>query len=52
MPESSIVKKIYKWQPFTNRPVGRPKSGWEDDVKNDLKKSESGKMVIPGPRST
>ena len=38
MPESSIVKKIYEWQPFTNRPVGRPKSSWEDDVKNDLKK--------------
>ena len=25
-PECSIVKKIYKWHPFTNRPVGRPKS--------------------------
>ena len=31
MPESSIVKKIYKWKPFTRRPV-------EDDVRNDLKK--------------
>ena len=38
MAESSIVNKIYKWHPFTNRPVGRPKSGLEDDVKNDLKK--------------
>ena len=38
MPESRMVKKIYKWYPFTNRPVGRPKYGWEDDVKNDLKK--------------
>ena len=38
MPDSSIVKKIYKWQPFTNRPVGRPKSEWEDGVKNDPKK--------------
>ena len=37
MPESNIVKKIYKWHPFTNRPVGRPKSRWEGDVKNDLK---------------
>ena len=25
MTESSVVKKIYKWQPFTDRPVGRPK---------------------------
>ena len=40
MPEttSSIVKKIHKWKPFTGRPVGRPKSRWEDDVRNDLKK--------------
>jgi hypothetical protein len=38
MPETSIVKKIYKWKPFTRRPAGRPKSPWEDDVRNDLKK--------------
>ena len=37
-PEISIIKKIYKWKAFTNRPVGRPKSRWEDDVRNDLKK--------------
>jgi hypothetical protein len=38
MPETSIVNNIYKWKPFTRRPVGRPKSRWEDDVRNDLKK--------------
>ena len=38
MPETSIVKKIYKWKPFTRRPAGRSKSRWEDDVRNDLKK--------------
>jgi hypothetical protein len=38
MPETSIVKKIHKWKPFTGRPVGRPKFRWEDDVRNDLKK--------------
>ena len=38
MSETSIVKKIHKWKPFTGRPVGRPKSRWEDDVRNDLKK--------------
>jgi hypothetical protein len=38
MPETSIVKKIYKLKPFTGRPVGRPKSRMEDDVRNDLKK--------------
>jgi hypothetical protein len=26
MPETSVVKKIHKWKPFTGRPVGRPKS--------------------------
>ena len=26
LPETGIVKKIYKWKPFTGRPVGRPKS--------------------------
>jgi hypothetical protein len=38
MLETSIVEKIHKWKPFTGRPVGRPKSRWEDDVRNDLKK--------------
>jgi hypothetical protein len=40
MPEISIVKKIYKWKQFTSRPVGRPKSRWKDDVRNDLKKKK------------
>jgi hypothetical protein len=39
MPETSIVKKIYKWKPFAGRPVGRPKSRWEDDVRNDSSSS-------------
>jgi len=38
IPESSIVKKIYISKAFTSRPVGRPKSRWEDDVRNYLKK--------------
>ena len=38
IPVTSIVKKIHKWKPFTGRQVGSPKSRWEDDVKNDLKK--------------
>ena len=38
MIETSIVKRIHKWKPFTGRPAGRPKSRWEDDVRNDLKK--------------
>ena len=38
MPENSFVIKIYKWKPSTSRPMGRPKSRWEDDVRNDLRK--------------
>jgi hypothetical protein len=38
MLETSIEKKIYKWKLFTRRPVRKPKSRWEDDVRNDLKK--------------
>jgi hypothetical protein len=37
MPETSVVRKIYKWKPFTGRPPGRPKSRWEDDVRNDMR---------------
>ena len=38
--ETSIVKRIHKWKPFTGRPAGRPKPRWEDDVRNDLKKTK------------
>jgi hypothetical protein len=38
MLETSLVKRIHKWKPFTGRPAGKPKSRWEDDVRNDLKK--------------
>jgi len=37
MPETSIVKRIHKWKPFTGRPAGRPKFRWDDDVRNYLK---------------
>jgi hypothetical protein len=47
MPESSIVKNIYKWKPFTGRPVGRPKSYWEDNVRNDLEKMKLIKRTEP-----
>ena len=40
MPETSTVKRIHKWKPFTGRPAGRPKSRWVDDVRNDLKKTK------------
>jgi len=45
MAETSIVKKIQKWKPFTGRPVGRPKSRREDDVRNDPKKMKLIKWI-------
>jgi hypothetical protein len=32
-PETSTVKRINKWKPFTGRPAGRPKSRWDDGVR-------------------
>ena len=29
---------MHKWKPFTGNPAGRPKSCWDDDVRNGLKK--------------
>jgi hypothetical protein len=40
MPETNIAKEIYKFKLFTSRPVGKPKSRWEDDVRDDWKKTE------------
>ena len=37
MSETSIVKRIHKWKPFTGRPAGSPKSRRDNDVRNDLK---------------
>jgi hypothetical protein len=51
MPETGTVKKLYKWKPFTRRPVGRPKSRWEDDVRNDVEKVKLYKMGRTSPRS-
>jgi len=28
----SIVQKIKRWKPMSKRPIGRPKTRWEDDV--------------------
>jgi hypothetical protein len=38
MPEERMVKKVYKWKPMLGRPLGRPKNGWEHNIRNDIKK--------------
>jgi hypothetical protein len=49
-PGISIVKKIYKWQPYITRPVGRSKHRWDDDVRNDLRKIKLLKWTEQAPR--
>jgi hypothetical protein len=41
MPEEITVKGVYKWKPMLTRLLGRPKNTWEDDIKNDMKKTEN-----------
>jgi hypothetical protein len=36
MPETRATKKIFKWNPLTARPRGRPKYRWEDNIIQDL----------------
>ena len=36
MPEARAAKKIFKWNPLTMRPRGRPKHRWEDNIIQDL----------------
>jgi len=45
MLETIIVKRIHKWKTFTGRPAGRPKSRWEDDVRNEMKKMKTKKWT-------
>jgi hypothetical protein len=51
MPETSIVKKIYKWKPFTRRPVGKPKSRWDIRCQELPEKEENYKMDRTSPSS-
>jgi len=36
IPETRAAKKIFKWNPLTTRPRGRPKHRWEDSIIEDL----------------
>jgi len=37
MAEHNIVQKIKRWKPMSKRPIGRPKTRWEDDIWEDIK---------------
>jgi len=38
MQETRMVKAIHSWKPISKRPIGRPKTPWEDDVRKDIQK--------------
>jgi hypothetical protein len=35
--ENNIAQKIKRWKPMSKRPIGRPKTRWEDDVLEDIR---------------
>jgi hypothetical protein len=35
--EDNILQKIKRWKPISKRPIGRPKTLWEDDVLEDIR---------------
>ena len=37
MAEDNIVQRIKRCKPMSKRPIGRPKTRWEDDVLEDIK---------------
>jgi hypothetical protein len=40
MAEDNIVQRIKRGKPMSKRPIGRPKTHWEDDVLEDIKNLE------------
>jgi len=38
MQETRMVEAIHTWKPSSERPAGRPKIRWEDDVKKDIQR--------------
>jgi hypothetical protein len=42
MTEDNNAQKIKRWNPMSKRPIGRPKTRWEDDVLEDTKSIKIG----------
>jgi transcription termination factor 2 len=38
MQDTRMVKAIHSWKRVSKRPIGRPKTRWEDDVRKYIKK--------------
>jgi hypothetical protein len=37
MAKNNNVQKIKRWKPMPKRPIGRPKTHWEDDILEDIR---------------
>jgi hypothetical protein len=35
--ENNIVQRFKRWKPMSKKPIGRPKTRWEDDVLEGIK---------------
>jgi hypothetical protein len=46
MSDDTLDKKIYKWKPITTRLQGRPKSRWDDNVKQDFCKLKVKNLTV------
>ena len=44
MDKARSTRKLLGWKPMGNRPVGRPRQRWQEDVMEDLKKAKSKKL--------
>jgi hypothetical protein len=44
MDQERPARKLLDWKPMGTRPVGRPRQRWQDDVRENLKKTESKKL--------
>jgi len=50
MAEDNIVRKIKRWKPMSERPIGRPNTRWEDDCPKWLANSKRQPCFYP-PKS-
>ena len=46
MAEDNIVQKIKRWKPMSKKPIGRPKTRWEDDVLEDIQSINMSKTSL------
>jgi len=44
MEQARPTRKLLDWRPMGTRPVGRPRQRWQEDVMEDLKKTEGKKL--------